>query len=76
LNPDLGYDPPELDDIRAMPLLMTNVANILNGDMLELVKQVARELVASSFYFEQSSYLWEQAKGHFKCEGVYLSFIV
>lgn len=69
LNPDIGYGPPSLDDVRGMPLLMNTTSRVLDDALLEPIKQVTRELVASSFYFEQSSYTWSEAEGVFKCKG-------
>jgi hypothetical protein len=69
LNPDIGYGPPELDNVRGMSLLVSRTSKVLDDALLEPIKQVARELVASCFYFEQSSYAWVEGEGIFKCRG-------
>jgi hypothetical protein len=69
LNPDIGYGPPELDAVLEMTALMNNTSKVLNGQMREPIRLAARELAASCFYFQQSSYTWKGSEGLFKCEG-------
>ena len=69
LNPDIGYGPPELDAVLEMTALMNNTSKVLNDTMREPIRLAARELVASCFYFQQSSYTWKGSEGLFKCEG-------
>ncbi len=56
LNPDFGTEPPELDDVEAMPKLITDTANLLSADkdLAEKMHEAACAIVASSFYFEKS----------------------
>lgn len=72
LNPDIGYGPPELDAVLEMTALVNNTSKVLNSTMREPIRLAARQLVASCFYFQQSSYTWKGSEELFKCEGTTL----
>ncbi|KXJ85558.1 hypothetical protein Micbo1qcDRAFT_127798 [Microdochium bolleyi] len=53
-NPDLGEEPPQLDDVDKLQSLENNVAGwVMQGQTREMINEVACTLVASSFYFER-----------------------
>ena len=57
INPSLGKDPPKLDDVKMLPSLRNSVQSILKyGDLRRPIEEIARHLVASSFYVEVSYY--------------------
>jgi len=55
LDPNLGFEPPSLDKKELMPELRTAVRRNLqlDGAYREKIRHIARQLVASSFYFER-----------------------
>lgn len=53
INPNLTEDPPKLDDIEKLPHLRRRMHQIMkHADFQKQVGEVARQLVASSFYVE------------------------
>ena len=53
INPSIGKDPPKLDDVKMLPSLRLTIQNALKyGDLRKSIGEVARQLVASSFYVE------------------------
>ena len=53
INPCTGKDPPKLDDVKMLPSLRLTVQNALKyGDLKRSTGEIARQLVASSFYVE------------------------
>lgn len=75
LNPDFKEEPPELDNVEAMPGLIKATEMILKRDkrLIQKVREVSCVLVASSFYFEKSqaatmtSASVTELRGHIKC---------
>ncbi len=51
LNPRLDYDPPQLDDVRAMANLQETVREFFQSES-RYIYDIAHQLVASCFYFE------------------------
>lgn len=55
INPDLWKDPPKLDDINMLPDLRREVRSIMRqGGLKRQIREIARQLVATSFYIESS----------------------
>ena len=55
INPCTGKDPPKLDDVKMLPILRSNIQSIMKyGDLRKQIQEIARQLVASSFYVEVS----------------------
>ena len=55
INPSIGKDPPKLDDIKMLPSLRNSIQTIMKrGDLRRQIGEIARHLVASSFYVEVS----------------------
>ncbi|KAI0433875.1 acyl transferase/acyl hydrolase/lysophospholipase [Xylaria sp. FL1042] len=54
LNPDLGEEPPAMDDMNKVNSLSNNVAGWIENhvEIQEKINEIACSLVASSFYFE------------------------
>lgn len=53
INPNLGGDPPKLDDVQMIPHLRLHMHQIKkHADFQRQIREVARQLVASSFYVE------------------------
>ena len=53
INPKLRGDPPKLDDVKMLPHLRGQMQQIKNhADFQRQIREVARQLVASSFYVE------------------------
>ena len=61
INPDLGYDPPSLDDVSSISTLQTTTKGLMVNN--PLVTEVACTLIASSFYFERTSRSLTQDSG-------------
>jgi hypothetical protein len=67
LNAQLNHDPPQLDDVSQMNKLQEEVRNEFWGD--QRIKRAARQLVATSFYFERSGDVHTLPSGTFQCKG-------
>ena len=53
INPYTGKDPPKLDDVKMLPNLRLGIQSTLKyGDLQKQIGEIARQLVASSFYVE------------------------
>ena len=53
INPSTGKDPPKLDDIKMLPKLRQGIQSVIKyGDLRKQIEEIARQLVASSFYVE------------------------
>ncbi len=53
INPDLMEDPPALDDVQKLPFLRRRMHQIMkHADFQKQIGEIARRLVASSFYLE------------------------
>lgn len=53
INPNLREDPPQLDDIKNLPHLRRRMHQIIKrADFQKQIGQIARQLVASSFYID------------------------
>ena len=53
INPSIGKDPPKLDEVKMLPSLRAGVQSELKrGALRQQIAEVARQLVASSFYVE------------------------
>jgi hypothetical protein len=53
INPDIGEDPPKLDEAGKLPHLRRRMHQITKyGDFQKQVGDIARQLVASCFYIE------------------------
>ena len=52
INPKLAEDPPHLDDVHRLPYIQ----EVVRGQMAESqeIKRVAKQLVATSFFFEKA----------------------
>lgn len=58
VNPNLMEDPPALDDVQKLPLLRRRMHQIMKyADFQEQTGEIARRLVASSFYLEMPTSL-------------------
>lgn len=67
LNPRLTEDPPPLDDVdRMLDIQGTVRASMLNDDR---VRQVAMQLIATSFYFEKTGQQETLAEGGLEIKG-------
>lgn len=56
INPNLREDPPKLDDVTMLPQLRLQMNQIIKqADFQRQIREVARQLVASSFYVEVPS---------------------
>lgn len=55
INPSIRKDPPNLDDVEFIPGLRRQIHSIVrHGDLKKQIGEIARQLVASSFYIEIS----------------------
>lgn len=53
INPNLNGDPPALDDVKKLPVLQRELHLIMKrADFQQQMEEIARRLVASSFYLE------------------------
>ena len=53
INPDIGEYPPKLDDVKKLPNLRRRMHQIMKyADFQKKVQEIARQLVASSFYID------------------------
>ena len=70
INPDIGREPPSLDEVGEMESLQAETRNILQQPQShEKLERVAHILIASSFYYEQTSDPRVDAHGLFLCSG-------
>lgn len=69
LNPQLSEEPPRLDDVHRMIPLRKLVRERWRDD--RKIRQVAVQLVASSFYFEMSAPVESVAGEALRCKGLY-----
>jgi len=76
INPDIGYNPPGLDDVRMFGRLQRDVRRELrSADGRAQTARVALMLVASSFYYERTGHVQSEADGTFTCTGqIYCKF--
>lgn len=72
LNPQLSEEPPRLDDIHRMIPLQKLVREKWRDD--RKIRQVAVQLVASSFYFEMSTPIESVAGETLRCKGLHRSW--
>ncbi|KAH9908286.1 hypothetical protein F4778DRAFT_716781 [Xylariomycetidae sp. FL2044] len=70
IDPFLGFDPPRLDEKAKMKLLKDTTSRTLEKDRYyrRKIRFVARQLVASSFYFEKSRHD-SLGAGHYQYDG-------
>ena len=55
INPCTGKDSPKLDDVKMLPILRNSIQSSMKyGDLRKQIEEIARQLVASSFYVEVS----------------------
>lgn len=68
LNPKLDEEPPRLDEVHRME----EIKGIVRKKWLEgeEIRNVAHQLVASSFYFEKSAPMESTADQIFRCRGI------
>lgn len=71
LNPDLGEEPPALDDKAQMRSLQATVAKLFKTPEYELMtERIAYRLIASSFYFEKTEPIeHDEVESHYICKG-------
>ena len=67
LNPDLGENPPALDQVNKMKPLLETVRRQMQKD--KRIEGVASQLIATSFYFEKSGQIETLPDGGFECRG-------
>ena len=67
LNPYLKYDPPALDDVSAMKSFQDDVWDLMMNDAQ--IPEVARQLIASSFYYENSGRMKTLSNGYTQHQG-------
>jgi hypothetical protein len=68
LNPDLSEDPPALDQVAKMKSLQETVRKQIQED--ERIRNIADQLISTSFYFEKSSEMEALLDGGFECRGI------
>ena len=71
LNPCLKYEPPNLDKVAAMKGLKIDAGEIMMND--QKISDVAHQLIASSFYFENSGRTLVLSNGFTRYQGSSLS---
>ena len=55
INPNIGIDPPKLDEAKMLPHLKQQIHQLKDGPYQKQIGKIARQLVASCFYVEISS---------------------
>jgi len=70
LNPELDVQPPKLDEVDKMQFLEEETRRLIGGD--QSLKRLARQLLATSFYFEDGDPKEDAAGNHFEVEGQYI----
>lgn len=70
LNPKLDEEPPRLDEVHRMEDIKGLVREKWRDD--QKIRQIAHQLIASSFYFEKSAHMESTADQVFRCRGKYL----
>lgn len=68
LNPRLIEDPPGLDEVHRMRYIQNLTRDKFSND--DRIRKVARQLIASSFYFEKSAPRQLKNSHVFQCEGL------
>ncbi|KAI7772331.1 hypothetical protein LZL87_007692 [Fusarium oxysporum] len=68
INPDLGENVPRLDDMSMMDEAEQKTSRYLNQNR-ELVKETARRLIASTFFFETDPSRIKYVGNGFRCQG-------
>ncbi|KAH7392786.1 acyl transferase/acyl hydrolase/lysophospholipase [Pyrenochaeta sp. MPI-SDFR-AT-0127] len=72
INPDIGREPPGLDEINRLKELQRDVRHALKSrENRSQIERVAHVLVASSFYYERTSAARFERNGYFSCTGNY-----
>ncbi|KAF2735254.1 FabD/lysophospholipase-like protein [Polyplosphaeria fusca] len=70
INPDIGRDPPKLDDVGQLKRLQEDTQKALKTpDSKVLIERTAHTLAASSFYYEKLVSPWKERDGSFSCRG-------
>lgn len=67
LNPELHQQPPKMDEVKQLGYLQEATRFLIGGD--EKLKRLARQLVATSFYFEVVGDVREFDGGMFEADG-------
>jgi hypothetical protein len=67
VNPALPEDPPRLDEVSSLKHLQDIVRDQMSGNLL--INRIARQLVATSFYFEKSEPIKFEPDGSPQCQG-------
>jgi hypothetical protein len=70
INPELSGDVPGLDEVKKMPALQEKVRLMLRNDAL--VKEVALQLVATSFFYQYMDPIIERPSGDFLSHGEFI----
>lgn len=68
LNPQLSGDPPALDEVYSIEGLQAEVRQLMRAKG-DTIKRVARQLIATSFYFEISGRTGETSDSGMSCRG-------
>ena len=73
INPEIGSDPPRLDETSKLPDLQRAVQKTLTKDaaLVSQTKEVAQRLIASSFYFDKSTMPLNSRGDDLCCYGKY-----
>jgi hypothetical protein len=70
INPDIGREPPRMDEVKDMGRLIQDARRALKGSKARAeITRVTHILVASSFYYERTSEPVLGADGLFSCAG-------
>jgi hypothetical protein len=70
INPDIGREPPRMDEVKDMGRLIQDARRALKGSEGRAeITRVTHILVASSFYYERTSQPVLGADGVFSCAG-------
>ena len=67
ISPDLGSNPPPMDKVNMIGQVSRKTRNLLkNRESLQKIRKISAQLVASSFYFEESSTPRDPARKDFR----------
>jgi hypothetical protein len=71
INPEIGFDPPRLDETSKLPDLQRAVQQKLTRDsaLISQTTEIAHRLVASSFYFDKSTMPLNSREDNLCCYG-------
>lgn len=70
INPEIGYDPPRLDDVEQLRKLREDTQKALETDNSKAqIEKVVHTLVASCFYYERSSPVIRERHNSYICQG-------